>query len=153
MDVISNLIEAHIIRLRNDELEFLLLRRSAHEKYADIWQMVTGSTDGDEKAYETALREIKEETNLLPQKFWVVPHMNSFYSHERNYVCMVPVFVCLVDENDIVKISDEHDEYKWVDKTAAKKLLAWQGQRQSVDIIYEYFMFEKSLLNFVEIKL
>ncbi|MFH1197024.1 MAG: NUDIX pyrophosphatase [bacterium] len=152
MIVTSALIEAHVFRKRKRGIDFLLLKRAPDEKYPGIWQMVTGSIDLGEKAFQTALREIKEETGLTPINFWVVPHMNSFYSHEKNFICMVPVFAALVG-NEQVKISDEHCEYKWVTKESAKKLLAWPGQRKSVDIIYEYFMREKSFLKFVEIKI
>ena len=153
MQVTSFLVEAHIFRYKqNGVLEFLLLKRAESERYSGVWQMVTGSIDEDEKAYETAFREIIEETNLYPEKFWVVPHMNSFYSPERDVVCMVPVFAALVDSEKKVKISDEHSEYMWADKEEAKKLLAWQGQRKSVDTIHEYFTKEKSFLEFVEIK-
>lgn len=152
MNVTSFLIEAHIFRRKEKNIEFLLLKRAEHEKYNGIWQMVTGSIDNDEKAYQTAIREIKEETNLAIYKLWVVPHVNSFYSPERDVVCMVPVFVAEVDKNKEVKISYEHDEYKWVDKEEALKLLAWPGQRKAVQIIYEYFSQKTSLLEFIEIK-
>lgn len=154
MNLKSLLIEAHIFRqISGKDIEFLLLKRADGEKYSGIWQMVTGSIHEKEKAYKTALREIKEETGLTPRKFWVVPNVNSFYEPVKDYICMVPVFAALVDENSQVCISDEHKEYKWVGLEEANKLLAWRGQRISVDTIYEYFTKEKSFLNFVEIKL
>ncbi len=151
LPVESYIVEVHIFRKAEDGLEFLLLKRSKGEIYPGIWQMVTGSIHDDEKAYATALREVKEETGLTPKKFWVVPHMNSFYSPIRNSVCMVPVFAVLVSENEAVQISSEHDEYKWVAPREARQLLAWDGQRKSVDIIEDYFLNRLSTLNFVEL--
>ncbi|MFA7418598.1 MAG: NUDIX domain-containing protein [Melioribacteraceae bacterium] len=153
MRVVSYLIEAHIFRFVNNELEFLLLKRSSQEKYPNIWQMVTGSVDSNEKGFETALREIKEETGLTPVKFWVAPQVNSFYSAENDEICMVPVFAAMVQTDSEVKISSEHSEFKWLAKDEAKKLLAWKGQRMAVDTIHEYFTNEKSFLKFVEIDL
>ncbi|MCZ7604287.1 MAG: NUDIX pyrophosphatase [Melioribacteraceae bacterium] len=154
MHLTTFLIEAHIFRqIDENQIEFLLLKRSDGEIYSGVWQMVTGSIDKNEKAYQTALREIKEETSLLPKQFWVVPNVNSFYEPKKDYICMVPVFAALVDLDCQVTISNEHSEYKWVSLDEAKKLLAWRGQRNSVEIIYEYFTKEKSFLNFVEIKL
>lgn len=154
MHLTTFLIEAHIFRqIDENQIEFLLLKRSDGEIYSGVWQMVTGSIDKNEKAYQTALREIKEETSLLPKQFWVVPNVNSFYEPKKDYICMVPVFAALVDLDCQVTISNEHSEYKWVNLEEAKKLLAWRGQRNSVDIIFEYFTKEKSFLNFVEIKL
>ena len=154
MHLTTFLIEAHIFReTENKELEFLLLKRAEGEKYSDIWQMVTGSIEHKEKAFETALREIKEETNLTPVKFWAVPNVNSFYEPGKDYICMVPVFAALVESDSQVEISTEHSDYKWVTLEEAKSMLAWKGQRNSVDTINDYFTNEQSLLNFVEIKL
>lgn len=151
MEVISSLIEAHIIRKTGADIEFLLLKRAENETYPGVWQMVTGSIDNNEKAWQAALREIKEETGLFPEKMWVVPVVNSFYNEIRDQICMVPVFLSLVSENAEVIISDEHCEYKWTNREETKKLLAWPGQRNAVDVINDYFTKEISLLNFTEI--
>lgn len=153
MKIASSLIEAHIFRLNGNDLEFLLLKRSENEKYPNIWQMVTGSIDENEKAYKTALREIKEETELSPERFWIVPQVNSFYSYEKDEICFVPVFAALVNENSVAQISSEHSKFSWLDKEKAKKLLAWKGQRNAVDTIYEYFTSKDNNLKFIEIDL
>jgi len=153
MNIESYLIEAHIIKIVDSKLEFLLLKRAESESYPGIWQMVTGSIDSNETAVETALREINEETSLTLDKFWVVPNVNSFYSAEDDEICLVPVFIALVDDSLQVKISSEHSEYKWTDAEDAKRLLAWSGQRKSVEIIYDYFTNDKSTFKFIEIKI
>lgn len=151
MNTISNLIEAHIFRIRNGELEFLLLKRSPGEYYPNLWQMVTGKIKENETAYSAALREIKEETNLIPEKFWVAPTVNSFYSPDKDYICLIPVFAAKVSFDAEIKISNEHTEFKWLNPEEAKKLLAWEGQRKSVDVIVDYFLNRNSFLNFIEI--
>ncbi|MGQ9799669.1 MAG: NUDIX hydrolase [Ignavibacterium sp.] len=153
MKVISNLIEAHIFRERNGKLEFLLLKRASYQYYPNLWQMVSGKIKEGEKAYQTALREIKEETNLIPEKLWIAPNINSFYSPDDEYISFIPVFAAKVNPDSEVVISSEHSEFKWVNKDEAKNLLAWEGQRKSVDVIAEYFINRKSFLNFVEIKI
>lgn len=153
MKVISNLIEAHIFRERSGELEFLLLKRASYQYYPNLWQMVSGKIKEGEKAYQTALREIKEETNLVPEKLWIAPNINSFYSPDDEYISLIPVFAAKVNPDSEVVISSEHSEFKWVNKDEAKNLLAWEGQRKSVDVIAEYFISRKSFLNFVEIKI
>lgn len=153
MKVSSTLVEAHIFRNVGNDLEFLLLKRADNENYPGIWQMVTGAMDENENAYNTALREIKEETGLQPQKLWVVPTVNSFYSPEKDMIVMIPVFAALVENDFKITISSEHSEFKWVKKEEAKKLLAWNGQRTSVDTIYQYFTSEMNTLFFNEIKI
>jgi dATP pyrophosphohydrolase len=153
MKVISNLIEAHIFRERNGELEFLLLKRASYQYYPNLWQMVSGKIKEGERAYQTALREIKEETNLIPEKLWIAPNINSFYSPDDEYISLIPVFAAKVSQDSEVIISSEHSEFKWVNKDEAKNFLAWEGQRKSIDVIAEYFISRKSFLNFVEIKI
>jgi dATP pyrophosphohydrolase len=152
MKVISNFIEAHIFREIEGELEFLLLKRASYQIYPNLWQMVSGKIKENENAYQTALREIKEETNLQPEKLWIVPNINSFYSPVEEYISLIPVFAAKVKYDSKVSISTEHSEFKWVKQDEAKNLLAWEGQRKSVDLISEYFLSRKSFLNFVEIK-
>ena len=145
------MIEAHIFRETDKGIEFLLLKRSDNQVYPGLWQMVTGKIKAKEKAYQTALREIKEETGLIPLQLWVAPTVNSFYEPKKEYICLLPVFAARVENNEI-KLSDEHTEYKWGDKATAQKLLAWEGQRKAVQIIEDYFLNEKSFFHFVEIK-
>ena len=151
MKITSYLIEAHIFRVAGNRLEFLLMKRAGHKIFPGVWQMVTGNINKQEKAYETALREIKEETGLTPAEFWVAPNVNSFYSADDDSVCIIPVFAANVPYSSSVILSGEHSEYKWLEKEEAKKLLAWKGQRDSVDIIDEYFSSEKSFLEFVRV--
>lgn len=151
MNIISQLIEAHIFREANDGIEFLLLKRSEKEIYPGLWQMVNGKIREGEKAHQTALREIKEETGIVPEKLWVVPKVDSFYSHENDNIMLLPVFASKVNFFSKVVISNEHSEFKWVNPDETKKLLAWDGQRQAVDLILNYFKKEINFLNLVEI--
>lgn len=151
MNIKAYMIELHIFRKVNNELEFLLLKRSDNEVFPGIWQMVSGGIEKGEKAFETAKRELFEETGLIPEKFWVVPQVNSFYSQKKDDICMVPVFAALVNHNGNVTISEEHQDYMWVNKDKAKELLAWPGQRKAVDTVYDYFTNEESFFAFVEL--
>ena len=153
MKIISNLIETHIFREENGFLEFLLLKRAPYQYYPNLWQMVSGKIKDNETAYVTALREIKEETSLSPEKFWVAPTVNSFYAPDGDYICILPVFAAKVDYFAQVQLSSEHVAFKWVTPEEAKKHLAWEGQRKSVDVIVDYFLNRNSFLNFIEIKI
>ena len=152
MKIISSMIEAHIFRETGNGIEFLLLKRANNQIYPGLWQMVTGKIKGKEKAHQTALREIMEETSLIPLQLWVAPTINSFYEPRDEYICLLPVFAARVETETNVILSDEHTEYKWIGKDEAKKLLAWPGQREAVDIIEDYFIIKKSFFHFVEIE-
>lgn len=153
MNIISNLIEAHIFREQNGIIEFLILKRAPYQYYPNLWQMVSGKIKDNETAYQSALREIKEETGLIPEKLWVAPTVNSFYAPDGDYISLIPVFAAKVNYSSEIKISTEHLEFKWVTPQEAKNHLAWKGQRNSVDVIEDYILNENSFLNFIEIKL
>lgn len=153
MKLISNMIEAHIFRESKNGIEFLLLKRSENVVYPNLWQMVNGKIKKNEKAFETAVREIKEESGLNPKKLWVVPNVNLFYSHENDHIQVLPVFAALVNSKSIIKLSNEHSEFKWVKPAQAKKMLAWEAQKKSIDIITDYFINKRYFLNLIEIKL
>lgn len=153
MEIKSDMIEVHLFKVVEGALQFLILKRNENEIYPNLWQMVTGKIEGEEKAFETALREIKEETCLVPKKLWVVPNVNFFYSHADNCISLLPVFAAELSDECSVKISEEHCEYKWASSKEAKKLFAWEGQRKSIDIIENYFVKEKNFLDLVEIAL
>ncbi|MBZ0201131.1 MAG: NUDIX domain-containing protein [Ignavibacteriaceae bacterium] len=151
MEIKSDTVEVHIFKVINGELKFLILKRANNVVFPGLWQMVTGKIEGDEKAYETALRELKEETGLIPKNLWVAPNVNSFYSHENNSIIFLPVFVVEVEIDAEVIIGEEHTEYKWAAPEEAQKLFAWAGQRKSVEIITQYFLKEKNFLELVKI--
>lgn len=153
MKIISNMIEAHIFRETETDLEFLLLKRAQKEIYPGLWQMVTGKVEDEETAYQAALREIKEETGLKPEKLWVVPNVNTFYSHEINAISLLPVFAAKVSGNEIITICDEHSDSCWYNPEKAKSLLAWEGQRHSVDLISRYHSKDRIFWDYIEINL
>ncbi len=144
--VVSNYIELHIFKIENDQMKFLLLKRSPDENYPNIWQMVTGKIKENEKAFEAALRELKEETGLNALEVYSVPIVNSVYLSESDEVCLIPVFACRVNANSEVRISNEHTEFKWVDEEEAIKLLNWESQKYSVKLLKKYWFNERKKL-------
>ena len=152
MKIISNLIEAHIFREMNGVIEFLLLKRSPVQYIPNLWQMVSGKIKTDEKAFECALREIKEETGLMPDHLWVVPNVNSFYSADTDSITTLPVFAAKIKFESEIQLSEEHVAYKWLSSDEAIMQLAWEGQRKSVEIITDYSINKKNIWAVTEIK-
>ncbi len=151
MNIISQMVEVHLFRIVQGEMEFLLLKRGEKEIYPGLWQMVSGRIEKDEKAYQTALREIKEETGLDVLHLWAVPNVNSFYSASSDELNFIPVFAAWVNSNAKVVISEEHSEFKWCLYEECRNLLVWEGQKKSVDILRDYYLNRKNDLDLVEI--
>lgn len=147
----ADIIEAHIFRRTSDGIEFLLLKRASGELYPDLWQMVSGSKEDGETSYHAALRETFEETGIVPVNIWVAPVVNSFYNPLNDAVTVIPVFLLEAGSNAEVVLSPEHVEYMWGSREQVIPLLAWAGQRNAVEICFEYLTNRKSFLNFTEI--
>lgn len=122
-------------RQQTGDLECLLLRRSADRIYAGNWRMVGGKIKDDEPAWKAALREVWEETGLLPLNFWSVPYINQFYEWESDRISTIPVFALLTG-NDPVKLDAEHDDFQWLPVEKAVELLPLPAQKDGLTAAY-----------------
>lgn len=139
MDIRSKYIEAHIVKINNGELNYLALKRSKEQVFPNIWQPVTGKIRATEKAFETAKREILEETGIKTNEIIVLPKITTFYLPEDDTIFLTPVFLYVIKANININISSEHSEFKWMTKNEAKENYVWQGQKESVDLINQYY--------------
>jgi len=145
-------IECYVARKFKGKFKFLLLKRAENDKlYPGIWQIITGRIEKGEKAFETALREVKEESGLNPERLFVLPHTTTFYSPRTDAISLIPLFVCLVDEADVT-ISEEHSEYMWLDVQKASRKLYFKSQKENVKFIESNLRTKERLKTFTEIK-
>jgi dATP pyrophosphohydrolase len=108
--------------------EFLLLRRAPDVPYAGQWRMVGGKIESGEAAWETALREVEEETQQTPQQFWALPSVNTFYEWRTDRVNLAPAFGAALTEDPT--LDDEHDAFVWLPAEEAAERLAWPEQNR-----------------------
>ncbi len=134
-------IQVHIARfnLSTQEYEYLVLKRADKMRvYPGIWQTVTGGIWKNETALNAALRELKEETDLVTDTFWCLPYVTTFFDYHENQVNFAPVFGVLVNFNVIVKISDEHQEFKWTNYDESHELMVLPSHRDGLRIFRDY---------------
>ena len=149
-DIVSNLIELHVFRIVHDEPKYLLLKRASGFVFSHIWQMVSGTIEDGEKAYETALRELQEETGIKSDSLYKIPKVSVFYYIEKNTINLVPVF--LVECNtDTIVLSEEHAEYGWFDFPEALEKLHWVTWKENITFINDIIKDEKRFNNLEEI--
>lgn len=129
------LIDLYPYRLKGNRVEFLLLRRSAGKIYEGSWRMVGGKVGEEETGWQAALRELHEETGLVPECFWCVPTINHFYEAGRDQVHMIPVFAAEIRPGSDPLLDDEHDDYRWLEADETVELLQWPEQRRIVRLI------------------
>lgn len=139
--VSAAVIEVCVFRFVRDRAEYLLLRRSPDDAlYPGMWQIVTGTREETEKAYEAALRELKEETGLRPEHFWIVPYTNAFYDPRSDAVSLIPFFAAQVRPGDAPELSGEHSTGEWLSYQDALQRLVWPGQRRGLEIVHQYIL-------------
>jgi dATP pyrophosphohydrolase len=145
-DIVSNLIELYIYKKVNDELKYLLLKRADAVVFPHIWQMVSGTVEDGEKAYETARRELHEETGIKSESLYKVPKVSEFYYFEQDTINLVPIF--LVECNtDTIILSEEHVEYGWFDFHEALEKLHWITWKENLTLINNILKDEKRFNN------
>ncbi len=107
--------------IQNSKDEFLMLQFKEDHDFK--WHFPGGRMDEGEESCEGLRREIKEETNLT------VTELKPTYTKvvtsklERKY-CVF--FITKAKEPYTVKISDEHQDFKWFKKSELDKIDFWQ---------------------------
>ena len=90
--------------------------------------------DADEAAWETALRELGEETGWRPgyglRELWTLPSVNAHYDWEADRVVLAPAFAAEVEGEPV--LDSEHDQAAWLPAEAAAQRLAWPEQSRLV---------------------
>jgi dATP pyrophosphohydrolase len=137
--IVSRIVEVVVFRFGAAGPEFLLLQRAADEPvYPGVWQVVTGTVHDGESALDAARRELGEETRLGPERFWVVPHVSTFYEPRADELHQCPFFAAQVPPRAEPVLSAEHQEYRWLALPEALRLLLWPSQREGLRIAEQY---------------
>ena len=150
-NMIIRVIDAYVYIPTKNGLLFLLLKRAKTKMYEHIWQGVAGKIEKGEKSWETAKRELQEETGLKPNKIFIVDHVSKFYEQKDDRINLVPVFGIEVNTREVV-LSDEHSEYKWVTINEALDLLVWTGQKQAIKIVNDMILCNDDRMRWSKIK-
>lgn len=125
-----------LVIIHTPELQVLLLERADHPGY---WQSVTGSQDQGETLYQTALREITEETGLNPfdyqlidwkikNQFEILEEWRWRYPPDIAYNTEHVFSLCLPEKKPITVAPREHLGYLWLPwRQAAEKVFSWSN--------------------------
>jgi dATP pyrophosphohydrolase len=127
----KKLIDVYVYRLNSGEPEFLLLLRAKKKIYANQWRMIGGKVEEGEDYWMAALRELKEELDIRPDNFWVIPSVNTFYEAKTDQIHQIPAFAAEISEQQI-SLDDEHTEYRWVKVDEIEEMIAWPEQKRLI---------------------
>jgi dATP pyrophosphohydrolase len=112
--------------------EFLQMLRVRSKYMGGTWQLVTGGIDEGETAWQAALRELREETGLVPIEFYQVDVLNTFYLAKTDTISMSPMFCAIVPCDARITLNDEHTDFRWVPRSEIESRIMWPGERAAL---------------------
>ena len=89
---------------------FLLLYRK-NGKRSNQWGIVGGTNEGCETPWEGLKREINEEISISPEILKTIP-LETFISSDQKF--QFHTYLCVVENEFIPVLNEEHDGYAWV---------------------------------------
>lgn len=124
---------AVVFRKEGDEIKFLLL------KYTNYWGFAKGNIEENEDEKTTVKREIEEETGIKEIKFIPEFKETESYTYKREgEQVFKKVIIYLVETSEKkVKISFEHESYRWCNLNEALKLLKYEHHKDLFKKAYE----------------
>ena len=134
--------------------EFLQLLRSAKTgEYQHSWQPVYGGVKKRETAVHAALRELKEETGLMPVRMFQVEYLESFYFMPHDYVLVMPVFAVEVSRDAEIRLNHEHTAHRWVTESQIRKAFMWRTQREALQYLLDILHHGSAAMEFLKVDL
>ena len=127
-DSTVRVVDVYPYREQSVNPEFLVLRRAPETVHAGQWRMVGGKIESGEAAWQTALREVKEETGHAPTHVWTIPSVNAFYEWQDDRINLIPAFAATLPADPV--LDDEHDAFAWLPAQEAARRLAWPEQQR-----------------------
>ena len=108
---------------------FLLMRRVP--KRGGFWQPLTGGVEDKETLEEAIKRETLEETGVVKLlKLTDSKYCYEFTDEGRHHIEYI--FGVEIPINAKIHLSREHDDFQWVNKNEALRLLKWPGNKKGL---------------------
>lgn len=122
----------------NDRPEVLLIQRAADDHWPLHWEFPRGKCDKPigENLIHCLKREVKEETGLdvKPiEKIDIIEYLADGGKRKtkcHNYLCM------LKDLDQKIKLSKEHDNYKWITEMGEVELMVMADQKKTLEKVF-----------------
>lgn len=124
-------------RHRDGQDEVLLLKRAD----LGVWQGVAGGGEGEETPVVAAVRETLEETGVLLSEVVDLDSIEMLsvidvagYYRWGEETTTIPEYAFYADvaPDVLIRMSDEHAEYRWCDLGQALKLLEWDSNKKAI---------------------
>jgi len=127
--------------IENKEPKFLLLKNTFKTTY---YSFPKGIIESGEQPLETAIREVKEETNLDIKKQNLIPKFKYiqswFYKRDNKLISKQAIyFLAKLNKEQIknTKISNEHESFSWLTYKQALDLIKIKSNKEMLTQAYK----------------
>ncbi len=132
MHLRHDMIAVFIVRPAGESHEFLQLRRSAGDFMGGTWQTVCGRIEAGETAIQAAVRELREETGLVPLEFYQLDRVNTFFIAAEDTIYHSVAFCAIVPADASITLDAEHDAWRWVAREEVMEAFLWPGEHDQI---------------------
>lgn len=120
----------------NAKGEILLLKRvpAAGDDWEPFWD-IPGGRMKDQNIRETLIREVGEEIgvrNLVIGELYDMAVSNFKINGGKDNL-MYAIYRCSIPEDTVLKLGDEHGEYRWIRPFGARTLLSFMMPKEFLD--------------------
>ncbi|XP_063813872.1 bis(5'-nucleosyl)-tetraphosphatase [asymmetrical] isoform X2 [Pseudophryne corroboree] len=121
------------------DIEFLLLQTSYGIYH---WTPPKGHVDPGEDDMTTALRETEEEAGLHPSQFRIVDGFRKElkYNVKNKQKTVLYWLAELSDPNASVKLSSEHQDFRWLQLQEACKFAGYPDMQDTLNEAYQFLL-------------
>src|SRR2546422_2595987 len=107
-DIRVAIVDVTVLRHSGEGMDVLCLRR-AQKPRLGLWESVHGHIEPDEHPVDAAVRELSEETGFAAERLYNLSRVDSYYSHRRDVVELIPSFCALVTAGAPPTLGGGHD--------------------------------------------
>ncbi len=133
---------AVLFRREGKKIFYLLLYRKSHDRYKELWDFPRGLIEKGEFEKEVVKREIMEETGITDICFLegFRENIKWFYRKEGQLVNKQATYYLAETKNKNVKISHEHNDYRWCEYEEALKLITFDNTKNILKNAKEFLI-------------
>ncbi|NNM43581.1 MAG: NUDIX hydrolase [Chlamydiae bacterium] len=127
------------------ENTILLLQYGADKKYSGKWALPAGKMEAGETPLDCVVREVLEETGIVLDKAKVQTANTVFIRDLENVDFVFHMFVYKLSEKPMIKISEEHLRYEWVNIREALTYPLVPDERECIELVYKDDLHNRNL--------
>ena len=130
--LVSDAVDAYVIRRVNARLQFLLFQRRADAALANAWQAIHARVNPNETALAAAERALADTAGIAAPTIYSADYVNQIFDHARDAVVLIPVFAFEIEPHTPITPGPDFLAAEWCERDDATARLLWAGQRWSV---------------------